>query len=827
MRAPVSWLRELVGLPETVSGRQIAERLISAGLEVEAVEQVGVGLQGEVLIGRVLSIQELTEFRKPIRWCQVDTGAEQPRGIICGARNFAEGDLVVVATPGTVLPGEFTITARKTYGHTSDGMICSERELGLSDEHEGILVLPPDAGAPGTVANPLLGVGEEILDIAVTPDRGYALSMRGLAREIAIAFGLPFDDPAVADPNLAAPVEGQAPHECASEDLNACPLFTLRTIVGFDPAAPTPEWMRRRLQACGMRPISLAVDVTNYVMLELGQPLHAFDLSKVQGPIRAVRAAAGVKFTTLDHVERVLSAEDLVIADDRGPIGLAGVMGGLDSEIDERTTTIALEAAYFDARTIARSARRHRLSTEASRRFERGVDRMLAPFASARAAALLIEYGGGRHCGLTAVEAPLAQTSIAFDLDEPARVAGMPIERDRVTDLLTAIGCALNAGDHLNVEVHPPSWRPDLREPADLVEEVLRLIGYDAIPATLPVAPAGRGLTLQQRLRRRVGLALAGAGLVEVLTYPFMGDVDADALGIAPDAPERPRTRLANPLSETEPYLRSVLLAGLAAAARRNLARGTADFAIFEWGSTFRGTCGAPGVRLGTQVRPTSEQWDALQASLPEQGQHLAALLVGAATNPGSWGNARAYDWSDAVEAVQVAANALGLRLALQAGSDPAFHPGRCAALFLPDQVTAVGFAGELHPRTCEALGLPPRSCAFEVDLAAMLQAAPEIRPAPVFSTHPVAKEDLAVVVPAEVSAAAVAASLARGAGELLESVRLFDSYTGPQVPDGHRSLAFALRLRAADRTLGAEEIAAARQGALAAAEHEFGARLR
>ncbi|MFM7146438.1 MAG: phenylalanine--tRNA ligase subunit beta, partial [Actinomycetales bacterium] len=483
MRAPVTWLREVADLPESVTGREMAEHLIRAGLEVETVEQVGVGLRGDVVIGRVVGIEELTDFRKPIRWCQVDIGEGQPRGIICGARNFVVGDLVVVALPGTVLPGDFTITARKTYGHTSDGMICSERELGISAEHAGILVLPADAGLPGTVANSMLGVGEEILDIAVTPDRGYALSIRGLARELAIAYGRTFADPAVADPHLPAPSPEQAPHAGGSDDMAACPLFTLRTITGFDPTAPSPEWMRSRLQACGMRPISLAVDVTNYVMLELGQPLHAFDLDKVQGPIRAARAVPGQTLTTLDHVDRVLTAEDLVITDDRGPLGLAGVMGGLDSEIDERTTNIALEAAYFEPRVVARAARRHRLSTEASRRFERGVDRMLAPFASARAAALLIQFGGGQHCGFTAVEAPAQRVIIEFDLDEPSRVAGMPIGQGQVTFLLESIGCELGDAERVHRQVHPPTWRPDLRDPADLVEEVLRLIGYDAIPA--------------------------------------------------------------------------------------------------------------------------------------------------------------------------------------------------------------------------------------------------------------------------------------------------------------------------------------------------------
>ncbi len=344
MRAPMSWLREMVAIPEDQGGRDVSARLIAAGLEVETVEVVGAGLIGSLHVGRVISIEELTDFKKPIRWCQVDVGAANGgvRGIICGARNFAERDLVVVALPGTVLPGGFEISARPTYGKVSDGMICSERELALGDNHDGIIVLPEGSGEPGDDAAAVIGVGDEVLDIAITPDRGYALSIRGIAREVAIAYGVSFDDPGLALADLPAPLADRAPQECGTDDPSGCDLFTMRTIVGFDPSAQSPMWMRRRLAACGMRPVSLAVDATNYVMLELGQPLHAFDLDKLQGAVRAVRAVEGTVFETLDHVTRTLAAEDLVIVDGRGPIGLAGTMGGLHTEIDAATTNIAL-----------------------------------------------------------------------------------------------------------------------------------------------------------------------------------------------------------------------------------------------------------------------------------------------------------------------------------------------------------------------------------------------------------------------------------------------------------------------------------------------------
>ena len=826
MRAPVSWLRELVAIPADQNGRDIAERLVRAGLEVETVELVGEGVDGELVIGRVVEIEELTEFKKPIRWCRVDVGAAHGgvRGIICGARNFSSGDVVVVALPGTTLPGGFTIAARETYGHVSNGMICSERELGLGDSHDGIMVLAPEVGDPGSDAAEIIGVGDEVLDIAVTPDRGYALSMRGLARELAIAYGVPFEDPGVQLVDLPVAASGAEPVDCATEAPDACDLITMRTIVGFDPAAPSPHWMQRRLVACGMRPVSLAVDVTNYVMIELGQPLHAFDADKVRGPIRAAYAGEGATLETLDHVVRQLDPGDVVIRDDRGPLALAGVMGGLDSEIDDTTTRIALEAAHFTPTMAARASRRHRLSSEASRRFERGVDPMLAPFASARAAALLIEFGGGAHVGMTAVEAPHPAALIRMDAGEPGRVAGMPIDQPTVVRLLGAIGCEIaHDGDELAIQ--PPSWRPDLTDPADLVEEVVRLVGYDQLPSTLPTSALGHGRTLAQRLRRRIGMSLAARGAVEVLTYPFVGDAELDALRIAPDDPRRSRVRLANPLSDEQPLLRASLLPGLLAALRRNAGRGHDDVAIFEVGTVFLGSVGGPAVRPSVDARPSADELTRLQAMLPDQPQRLAVVLAGSRTGPGWWGPARSVDWSDAVEAARIAADACGVAMTVGRGADPAFHPGRCAELRIGD--VAIGVAGELHPRVIESADLPARTCAMELDLSALIEAAPDARPAPQFSTQPVAKEDIALVVPVDVPVAEVEQALRDGAGPLLESLRLFDVYAGSQVPAGHRSLAFALRLRAPDRTLDAGETAAVRQAAVDEANRRCGASLR
>lgn len=393
MRVPMSWLRELVTLPPNVTTAQVADALTRAGLQVERIERSGVEVSGPVVVGRVLEFTEQPQRNgKVIRWCQVDVGELAPRGVICGARNFESGDHVVVALPGAVLPGGFEITARKTYGRVSDGMICAEDELGLGTDHNGIMVLPEQVnGRPqvlGADAMEVLQARDEVLEIDVTPDIGYCLSMRGIARETAQAFGVAFTDPYLI--GRVGPSEGGYPIRLESEN---CTVFVALTIEDVDPDAPTPTWMAARLVAAGMRSISLDVDITNYVMLESGQPLHAYDADRLQGPIVVRQAAPGERLTTLDDVVRKLSPDDLLITDDSGPIGLAGVMGGQTTELTPTTRNIVLEAARFDPVTIGRTFRRHKLPSEASARFSRGVDPAL-PLAAARMAArLMAELG--------------------------------------------------------------------------------------------------------------------------------------------------------------------------------------------------------------------------------------------------------------------------------------------------------------------------------------------------------------------------------------------------------------------------------------------------
>ncbi|MFD9006631.1 phenylalanine--tRNA ligase subunit beta [Streptomyces sp. NPDC059582] len=837
MRVPLSWLREYVDLPATETGRDVQEKLVAAGLEVETVEHLGADLKGPLVVGQVLTIEELEGFKKPIRFCTVDVGQAngtgEPQEIVCGARNFAVGDKVVVVLPGAVLPGNFAIAARTTYGRTSHGMICSGDELGMGDDgSHGIIVLPPVTEV-GKDAVELLELVDEVLDIAVTANRGDCLSIRGVARETAIAYGLPLRDPALLD----VPGPNAFGYPVQVSDPLGCDRFTARTVTGLEPEARSPLWLQRRLQKVGMRPISLAVDVTNYVMMELGQPLHAYDRNLVQGTIGVRRAEAGEKLVTLDGVTRTLEAEDLVITDERGPIGLAGVMGGANTEIadhqdvENASTAVVIEAAHFDAVSIARTARRHKLSSEASRRFERGVDPQAASAAAQRTVDLLVLLAGGTaDAGVTEVITPSAPHTITVPAGHPDKVAGVDYGRETVVRRLQQIGCDVYGQDELLVTV--PSWRPDLVEPNDLAEEVIRLEGYENLPSTLPKLPSGRGLTHRQRLHRRVGRALAGAGYVEAPNYPFVGEQVFDQLGLDADDPARRVVKLTNPLNDEEPALRTSLLPGLLGALRRNDGRGSHDLALFETGLVFHPREEQRvAIALPVDRRPTDEEIATLDAALPEQPRHVAVVLAGAREQAGWWGKGRPADWADAVEAARTVAREAGAELVVRGGKYGPWHPGRCAELAV---VTAdgteqiIGHAGELHPRVVKALGLPARTSAAELNLDALEAVGDDTPQAPGISTFPVATQDVALVVDKSVAHADVEAALRDGAGELLEAIRLFDVYENDeQLGEGKKSLAYALRFRSGDRTLTVDEASAARDAAVALAAERTGAVLR
>jgi phenylalanyl-tRNA synthetase beta chain len=813
MRVPVSWLREFAALPADLSTADLAARLTAFDLKLE--EIVSSGVSGPLTVGRVLTVEDEPQKNgKTIHWCTVDTGEGEPRGIVCGAHNFGPGDLVVAALPGTTLPGGFEIGARKTYGHVSDGMICSAAELGIPGDSEGIIVLPADSAQPGDDAIALLGLGEDVLDLEVNPDRAYALSIRGVARDAALATGVAYTDPADLEPIVG---EGSGAYPVVVEDSDGCPVFAAATVTGIDPSLPTPDWMARRIAQSGMRSISLAVDITNYVMLELGQPIHGYDRSLLKGPIVVRAATNGENLTTLDGATRSLSADDLLICDDRGPIGLAGVMGGEEVELSTSTTDIVIEAAHFKAPMIARTARLQKLPSEASKRFERGVDPTLPARAATRVAQLLVELAGGTlEPGITVVGTAPDPATITLPADLPERVTGVETSPEVAVSALQANGCDVTVDADGSLTVTAPPWRPDLTDPYDIVEEVLRVVGYDQVPSVLPAAPPGRGLTPAQRLRRRAGYVLAGEGLVEVKTFPFAGPADFDRLALPADDDRRRQVLLENPLSAAEPGMTTTLLVGLLKAAALNIGRGHTDVSVCEMGRVFHPRADeVPAPIYGVGRRPTPEEFAMLDAALPAQPWHLGVVLAGQRTQSGWYGRGRAVSWTDAIDTMRAVAESLHVELEIAAADVRPWHPGRCAAIAVAGDV--VGYAGELHPSVCQSWDLPPRTCAAEIDLEALIEAAPALGPRPAFSTYPVAKEDLAFIIDESVAAAQLENALA-DSSPLIESVRLFDVYTGEQVPAGKKSLAFAVRLRAADHTLSDDELRSARDAAVSAA---------
>ncbi|WP_446219851.1 phenylalanine--tRNA ligase subunit beta [Micromonospora sp. IBHARD004] len=846
MRVSVSWLREYVDLPADLPVGDLEQALVDLGIEVESIVDLRETVTGPLVVGEVLEIEELTGFKKPIRFCRVDVGAAngtgEPQEIVCGATNFAPGDKVVVILPGGVLPGNFVIGARKTYGRNSNGMICSAKELGLGDDHSGIIVLPEDTPAkPGDDARPVVGLDDVVVELEITPDRGYALSVRGIARELSHALGVPFRDPALA----TAPGATERPaYPVEVRDTHGCDRFAARMVRGIDPTAQTPGWMQQRLTVAGIRSISLPVDVTNYLMLELGQPMHAFDADRISGPLVVRRAEPGEKLTTLDGVTRTLVAEDMVICDDTGPISLAAVMGGETSEVIASTTDVLFEAAHWDPAMVGRTARRHKLFSEAAKRWERGVDPALPLVALERAVRLLTEHAGGTVGDeILDIDHVRPRTPVTLPADLPSRRVGVAYPPERVVELLEQVGCtvvrgadrlaedpgevgvAAGGGDVLAVT--PPTWRPDLTDPADLVEEVVRLDGYDRVPSVLPTAPAGRGLTWQQQRRRAVARSLAERGYVEVLAHPFVSPELADQLGLPGDDPRRAAVRVANPLSEEEPLLRTTLLGPLLGIAKRNIGRGLRDVAIYEIGAVFhpRPGVGAPPA-MGVDRRPTDEEFAAADAVVPDQPRHVAVVLAGEIEPAGWWGAGRAAGWADAVEAGRAVLAAAGIpadRITVRAAGYAPWHPGRCAELLVDDAV--VGHAGELHPAVVATLELPRRTSAMELNLDA-LPAAPVVT-GPAMSTFPPALIDVALVVDESVPTAEVQRALTEGAGELLEGVRLFDVYASEQLGAGRKSLAYKLTFRAPDRTLTVDEAVAARDAAVAEAARRFGATLR
>ncbi len=828
MRLPYSWLRDAVraGAPGwDVPAEELEQTLIRIGHEVEEIIPVG-PVSGPLTVGRVADIEELADFKKPIRAVKVDVGEQELRDIVCGATNFGVGDLVVVALPGATLPGDFTIARRKTYGRTSDGMICSSSELRLGADHSGILVLPPGTARPGDAAADILGLNDVVFHLAITPDRGYCLSIRGMAREIACAYDLDFVDPADVAP---LPVDGEA-WPLTVQPGTGVIRFGLRPVTGIDPAAVSPWWMQRRLLLSGIRAISPAVDVTNYVMLEIGHPMHAHDRSLITGGFDVRFAREGETVVTLDDIERKLDPGDVLIVDDVATAAIGGVMGAGTTEVRSTTTDVLLEAAVWDPAAVSRTQRRLHLASEAGRRYERSVDPAISVAALDRCAALLADIAGGTiDSTLTdwRGDPPRADWShppVTMATDLPDRTAGVRYPDGAAQRRLTQIGAAV-VSDGAALTATPPSWRPDLVESADLVEEVLRLEGLEKIPSVLPLAPPGRGLTPDQKRRRAIGKSLALAGFVEILPTPFLPAGVFDQWGLPADDPRRATTQVLNPLEADRPHLATTLLPGLLEALTRNVSRGAVDTALFAIQQVVEPTELTGAVeRIPNTRRPTDEEIRALDASLPRQPRHVAVVLAGLREPAGPWGPGRPVEAADAFEAVRVVGRAAGVDLTLVEAPDRLpWHPGRCAAVLMGD--TVIGHAGQLHPAVIERAGLPKGTCAAELDLDAIPIV--ESLPAPSVSPFPAVFQDVALIVADDCAAQSVVDAVRDGAGELLEDIRLFDVYTGPQIGDGRKSLALALTFRAPDRTLTEDEASAARDAAVRTAADRVGAEQR
>ncbi|HET9769330.1 MAG TPA: phenylalanine--tRNA ligase subunit beta, partial [Acidimicrobiia bacterium] len=738
----------------------------------------------------------------------IDPGDGTTVRVVCGASNFAVGDIVPWAPPGAELPGGFKLERRKIRGEFSDGMLCAPDELGLSDDHSGIMILSPDSPL-GEDIRTVLGLDDIVFDLEVTPNRPDAMSIAGIARDLAAALGLPFTLP---EPTLSGGTGGTGAATLVVEAPDRCPRYVAMT--GQVAVAPSPGWMAQRLTKAGMRPISNVVDVTNYVMLERGQPLHAFDLGLLGGRGIVVRLAGeGEKITTLDGVERTLSAADLLICDaNRAPQAIAGVMGAGDSEVSDATTEVLLESAYFTGDGILRTSKRLGLRTESSARFERGVDPNGTALAAERAWELFGEIAAGRPAGgaLDEYPTPIGPITVTLRTARVNEVLGTDLDTDRIRRHLEPLGFVPGAGADGAVDYTVPTYRPDCEREIDLIEEVARHHGYNNIERTLPRTrePSG-GLTPTQLGRRAVRDALLGTGLSEAYTFSLVSAADLAAAGLPAEGIE-----LENPLRSEESLLRPAVLPGLLRAAAFNAGHGLPDVGLFEIGHVF--------------LPPPAGQ------TLPDEREHLAMVLAGSVFRLPHEPN-RPVDGHDAVGRLEAVAEALALAdWHLEPGDAPGFAPGRAAVVMVDG--SAVGAVGEIDPAVRAAFGLTGPGArggpevavaALEVNLSAVLGAARKERRSVTPSRYPASTIDLAFVLDEPVPAGAARRTLAATAGDLLEDVRLFDVFRSDALGPNKKSLAFGLRFRAADRTLTDEEVGGLRQRCIDAMAKEHGASLR
>lgn len=827
MRVPLSWLAQFVELP--ASAEQLAETLTMGGLEVAGVERPSGGVRG-VVVCEVTRVEAVPGSDK-LNLVEVTDGRDSHE-MVAGAANMAVGHRVAAALPGATLPGSdagqpVEIGRREIFGHVSNGMLTSVAELGVGPDHTEIWVLEPDAPLGADVAE-WLALDDPVLELEVTPDRGYALSILGIARDVAALTGgelsLPEPDQAVQElPDPVVPV--------TIADPDRCPRFDARTVDGVT-VGGSPAWLQRRLYAAGLRPVSGVVDATNHTMIETGNPIHAYDLARLAGPAIEVRTARhGESLTTLDGVARTLDPDDLVIADAEGPVALAGVMGGEATEIGPDTRELLLEVANFSATTVLRSARRHRLPTEGSMRWERAVPPESVPLAASRCAALITRVAGGRvTAAADHYPAPRTRPTLRLRTPRARGHLGVELDAERQRALLQRIGCdvepaaatpeATGSGTGASggevLAVTPPAYRPDLDGEEDLYEELARLHGYERIPESVPSSggPGSRGP--EHDAAQAVRGALVGGGWTEVVVFPFLAESDLAALDLAADDRRRRPLPLVNPLSKEDSALRTTLLPGLLRTLRHNVNRQVNDVAIYEAAHVFLPpTAEDPGPPGGPEG-----------LTLPAEPLTLGLAACGSFEPVRHDRGARQVDVYDLLGAVDLA------RLAVRRGpveaqptDEAPYHPGRAARVSV-DGVD-VGVVGELHPRVIAGFELPERTVAGELRLDRLVAGGVRLPQAEAPSTLPGVRFDVAVVVDEDVPASAVADTVRAGAGERLVSCRLFDVFRGAQVGEGRKSLAYRLRLDDPDRQLTDADADAAIEAVESAVSERLGGHLR
>jgi len=820
MRVPLTWLREYCDPSLDAAG--IAERLDLTGTELERIEQVGVGAVDGFVVGKVLSADQHPDADR-LKVCSVDVGAGEPSTIVCGATNVAAGQTVPVALPGAVMPDGTKLGKAKLRGVESSGMILAEDELGIGDLHAGIVVLD-DGLAAGLPLIEALPIADEVLELEITPNRPDCLSVYGIAREVHAATGAPLaDDPSDADaePSGGDTAEDHASVEIADPDV--CLRFTARVFEDVK-IGPSPLWLKQRLIAAGQRPISNVVDITNYVMLAIGQPMHAFDLDKVRGSKIVVRTAEdGEQMTTLDDEQRTFDSSMALVCDAEGPSGIAGIMGGQISEVSDATTRVLMEAATWVGPNLLKTSKTLGLRSEASTRFEKQLHPEQAMAAQRLASRLMVELCGARLVPGTidAYPQPAEPRMIELGLDRLERMLGTRVPDAEVDSILTSLGFETAASDG-SLTVTVPPWRDaDVQRPADLVEEIARIYGLDKLPTTLPARQGAIGrLTHAQGLRRRLEDALRDRGLDEIVGWSFTSPEALDHLRIGDLA----TLAISNPLSEDHSVMRPLLLSALLDAARHNVSHGANGVALFESAHVYRpdGGLGAPDGSPGGAT-PAAER------------HHIAGLLTQSA--PATWrspaGKADFYAGKGLVEALMSAA---GLQPYVEPASLPFLHPGRTATVtaVAADVLTngnepglyEIGWIGELHPLVAREWDLES-AVAFELDLDTIAEltdgALPTYADVPTF---PAVLQDIAVVAATGVTAANVLEAVRKGGGELLASAEVSDVYEGEQLGEGNRSLTVRLEFRAPDRTLTDDEVTERRQ-AIEAALDEIGGRLR